>query len=85
MPEYRAPLHDIDFLLNDVFASDAHYASLTGCEETTPDLVDAIIRGAAQFSEEVVSPLFKTGDEQGCTFKDGEVKTPDGYKEAFEL
>ncbi|MFT5444222.1 MAG: alkylation response protein AidB-like acyl-CoA dehydrogenase [Myxococcota bacterium] len=85
MPEYRAPLHDVDFLLNDVFASEAHYASLTGCEEATPDLVDAIIRGAAQFSEEVVSPLFRTGDEQGCTFKDGEVKTPDGYKEAFAL
>jgi alkylation response protein AidB-like acyl-CoA dehydrogenase len=85
MPEYRAPVREIDFLLNEVFGSEVHYASLTGCEQPTPDLLEAIVSGAAEFAEQVVSPLFRVGDEQGCTFDNGEVKTPDGFREAFRL
>jgi len=85
MPEYRAPVREIDFLLRDVFDSDAHYASLSGCEAPAPDLLDAIVHGAAEFAEQVVSPLFRTGDEEGCRFDAGEVRTPTGFAEAFRL
>ena len=85
MPQYRAPLREVDFLLGDVFDSARHYEALEGCEQPTPELVDAIIRGAAEFAEQVVSPLFMTGDQQGCRFDNGEVHTPDGYAEAFRL
>jgi alkylation response protein AidB-like acyl-CoA dehydrogenase len=85
MPDYRAPLRDIDFLLKDVFDATSHYAGLNGCENPTPELLDAILHGAAEFSEQVVSPLFRVGDEQGCRFENGQVRTPDGYAEAFRL
>ena len=68
MPAYRAPLRDIDFVLNEFLDSDAHYAGLRGCEPLDPDLRTAIVRAAASFAEQTVAPLFRTGDEQGCRF-----------------
>ena len=85
MLEYRAPLRDIRFVLDELLDSDRHYASLQGCEPLDPELRDDLLRGAAQFAEEVVAPLFQTSDEQGCRFEDGEVKTPDGFAKAFKL
>ncbi len=85
MPAYRAPLRDIRFVLDELLESDPHYASLSGCERLDPELLDDVLRGAAQFAEEVVAPLFRVGDEQGCRFEDGEVKTPDGFVKAFKL
>lgn len=84
MPDYKAPQRDIQFVLNDLLDSDTHYASLTGCEEADSDLRDAIIGEGAKFAENVVHPLFRSGDEQGCKFEDGKVTTPDGFKEAFQ-
>jgi len=84
MPEYKAPLKDIEFVMNDVLDFEQHYASLPGGEEATPDLVNAILAEAAKFSEEVLSPLNQIGDQQGCTrHDDGSVTTPDGFKEAY--
>lgn len=83
MPSYRAPLRDIDFVLNELLDSDAHYAALTDCTPVDADLRTAVIRGAASFAEDVVAPLSRNGDEQGCRFEGGAVTTPDGYKEAF--
>jgi alkylation response protein AidB-like acyl-CoA dehydrogenase len=83
--EYRAPLRDIRFVLDELLESDRHYASLEGCETLDPELLDDVLRGAAQFAEEVVAPLFRVGDEQGCRFEAGEVKTPDGFDKAFKL
>ena len=84
MPEYKAPLKDIEFVMNDVLNFEQHYASLPGGEEATPDLVNAILVEAAKFSEEVLSPINQTGDQQGCTrHEDGSVTTPDGFKEAY--
>ncbi|NRA83090.1 MAG: acyl-CoA dehydrogenase N-terminal domain-containing protein, partial [Gammaproteobacteria bacterium] len=76
MPEYKAPLKDIEFVMNDVLNFEQHYASLPGGEEATPDLVNAILVEAAKFSEEVLSPINQTGDQQGCTrHEDGSVPT----------
>jgi alkylation response protein AidB-like acyl-CoA dehydrogenase len=85
MPQYKAPLRDMRFLLNEVFDFPKHYADLPQNlgEEATPDMVDAIMEGAATFCEEVLSPLYQTGDQEGCTFNNGEVTTPKGYKEAY--
>lgn len=85
MPSYRAPLRDIDFVLNELLDSASHYSSLRDCEAVDPDLLDAILKNAATFAEDVVAPLFRSGDEEGCTFQDGKVTTPSGYKEAFRL
>ncbi len=83
MIQFKAPLRDINFLINDVFDYQTHYKNIPGGDEATPDMVDAIIGEAARFSEEVLSPLYQVGDE-GCKFEDGQVTTPPGFKEAYQ-
>ncbi len=83
MPQYKAPLRDMRFLLNEVFDYPAHYAKLSNGAEATPDMVDAILEGCAALCEEVLSPLNLAGDQEGCHFNDGEVTTPKGFKEAY--
>lgn len=84
MPAYKAPLKDIDFVLNDVLDLQSHYKTLPCGEDASPDMVDAIINECAKFCENVLSPLNQTGDQQGCRFEDGQVITPDGFKEAYQ-
>jgi alkylation response protein AidB-like acyl-CoA dehydrogenase len=84
MPNYRAPVDDALFLLNDVFHIERH-GNLPGFAEATPDLVEAILREAAKLSEDVLTPLNRVGDTQGCTrHSDGSVTTPTGFKDAFK-
>jgi hypothetical protein len=83
MPEYQAPLRDIRFAMNELLDFETHYAGLTGCEEATPDLVDAILEEGAKFASLVLSPLNQVGD-QGCTLQNGTVTTPAGFKEAYQ-
>lgn len=85
MLEYQAPLRDLDFVLRELLESETHYASLAGCERLDGELLDALLQGAARFSEEVVAPLLRTSDEQGCRFEDGTVHTPEGFAETFRL
>ncbi|WP_415892508.1 acyl-CoA dehydrogenase C-terminal domain-containing protein [Neptuniibacter sp. PT8_73] len=84
MPEYKAPLRDMDFVLNEVLNAEQHYQSLSGCEDATPDMVGAIMEEGAKFAERVLSPLNQIGDQQGCQWDDGAVKTPEGFKEAYD-
>jgi len=84
MPDYTAPLQDIRFALREVLGFDQHYASLPAAEDGTPDVVDAILEEAAKFAETVLSPLNAIGDLQGCQWRDGNVSTPDGFKEAYQ-
>ncbi|TDO98819.1 acyl-CoA dehydrogenase C-terminal domain-containing protein [Marinomonas balearica] len=84
MPDYKAPLRDIKFVTEEILDIESHYANLPGAEEATPDMVSAILEEGAKFAERVVSPLNRIGDEQGCTFNNGEVTTPEGFKEAYQ-
>lgn len=84
MPEYKAPLRDMDFVLNEVLNAEQHYQSLPGCEDATPDMVSAIMEEGAKFAERVLSPLNQIGDQQGCQWSDGAVTTPEGFKEAYQ-
>lgn len=84
MPAYKAPLRDMRFLMNEVFDYPKHYSKLSNGGEATPDMVEAILGEAAKFCEEVLSPLNRTGDEEGCHFNNGEVTTPKGFKEAYD-
>src|SRR3954453_10883185 len=83
MPTYKAPVEDVTFLLNDVFHME-RYGNMPGFTEATPDVVAAILEEAAKFAEEVVQPLNRVGDLEGCTrHDDGSVTTPKGFKEAY--
>jgi alkylation response protein AidB-like acyl-CoA dehydrogenase len=84
MPEYKAPLRDMNFVLNEVLDAESHYQSLAGCEDATPDMVAAIMEEGAKFAERVLSPLNRVGDQQGCTLNDGVVVTPEGFKDAYK-
>ena len=83
MPSYKAPVEDAQFLLNDVFHID-RYANLPGFADASPDVVSAILQEAAKYTEEVLTPLNRIGDMEGCTRRDdGSVTTPKGFKDAF--
>ncbi|WP_291361058.1 MULTISPECIES: acyl-CoA dehydrogenase C-terminal domain-containing protein [Acinetobacter] len=84
MPAYKAPLRDIRFLMNEVLDYPAHYQKLSNGEYADADTVDMILEGAADFCENVLSPLNQTGDAEGCHFENGEVRTPKGFKEAYD-
>lgn len=83
MPEYKAPIRDIKFVMQELLDCDQHYQDL-GYEDASLDMVDAIISEAAKFTEQVIAPINQSGDAQGCTWKNGEVITPDGFKEAYQ-
>ncbi len=57
-------------------------AKLPGCEDVL-DVADPILEEAATFASEVLDPINQSGDKEGCTWKDGNVTTPKGYKEAY--
>ena len=82
MPEYKAPIRDVKFVMQELLDCDSHYQHL-GYHDASLDMVDAIIAEAAKLTEEVVAPLNQIGDQQGCTWKDGVVTTPDGFKQAY--
>ena len=82
MSEYLAPLKDIRFVMQDLAGLD-QVVSLPGCEEATPDVVDAILEEAAKFAGGVLSPLNYPGDQDGARWKDTVVTTPPGFKEAY--
>ena len=84
MPTYKAPVDDALFLLNDVFHIE-HYGNLPGFSDASPDVVEAVLREAAKFSEEILTPLNRVGDKEGCKrAADGNVTTPTGFKEAYK-
>ncbi|WP_078084846.1 acyl-CoA dehydrogenase C-terminal domain-containing protein [Microbulbifer mangrovi] len=83
MSEIKIPLRDMRFAMRELFNWDQHYATL-GYEDASPDVVDAILEEGAKFCENVLAPLNQIGDQQGCTWNDGEVKTPEGFKEAYQ-
>ena len=83
MAEYAAPLRDMKFVIKELGALHA-LAGLPGCEEVTPDLVDAVLEEAGKFAAGVLSPLNAAGDRTGCTLRDGVVTTPPGFKQAYQ-
>ncbi|MCK0536888.1 acyl-CoA dehydrogenase C-terminal domain-containing protein [Alcanivorax quisquiliarum] len=83
MPQYKVPMRDMRFLLNEVFDYASHYKTLPNGEEATPDMVDAILSECARLCENTIAPLNQSGDEEGCKLEDGQVTTPKGFKEAY--
>ena len=83
MPIYQAPLEDIRFLLHDYLGLSA-YAALPGFADAAPDIVDAILEEGAKLAQDVLQPLNLPGDIAGCRFENGVVRTPDGFKAAYD-
>ena len=82
MRTYRAPVRDMQFVLREL-AGIEQIAKLPGCEETL-DVLDSVLEEAASFAAGVLDPLNRVADKEGCTFADGKVTTPAGFKEAYK-
>ena len=83
MTGYRAPIQDMQFVLHEVQGADALFASMEGTAEVTRDLMDAVLESAAKIAQEVLAPINRAGDEEGCRLEQGKVITPKGFKEAY--
>ncbi|MFT4995319.1 MAG: alkylation response protein AidB-like acyl-CoA dehydrogenase, partial [Paraglaciecola sp.] len=83
MPQYRAPIKDMQFVLQDWLKIEEHYQSL-GLTDFDQQLVMEIIQQGAKFAEGVIAPLNREGDEQGCTLAEGKVTTPTGFADAYQ-
>jgi alkylation response protein AidB-like acyl-CoA dehydrogenase len=83
MTTYTAPLRDMRFVLHELFDAPAKLTALPGLEDASADVMDAVLDECAKLCEEVLFPLNQTGDQVGCTIKDGVVTTPPGFKEAY--
>ena len=82
MSEYIAPLRDMRFALE--LAGLAEVVALPGLEDSSPDVVDAVLDEAARFTSEVLSPLNWIGDRAGATLgADGRVTLPEGFDDAY--
>ena len=82
MTSYNAPLAEINFVLKDLVDLNK-ITSLPGYEEVTFDLISAILEEARKLGEDVLAPLNRIGDIQGCKLENGIVKTPEGFKDAY--
>jgi alkylation response protein AidB-like acyl-CoA dehydrogenase len=85
MSDYKAPLRDMRFVLNEVFEVSRLWAQLPGLAEVVDEeTAAAILEEAGKISAGMIAPLRRSGDEQGCSWDNGEVKTPQGYRVAYQ-
>ncbi|MGZ3505439.1 MAG: acyl-CoA dehydrogenase [Vulcanimicrobiaceae bacterium] len=82
MSTYQAPLRDMQFVLRELAGVD-DVAKLPGFEDTN-DVLESILEEAGSFASGVLDPLNRTADKEGCTWRDGEVTTPTGFKNAYK-
>ncbi len=81
--DYRAPLADMQFILHELIPFST-INSLPAYQEVSDDLVNTILEEASKFAKEVLGPLNWTGDQEGCSYSEGAVKTPQGFKTAYQ-
>ncbi len=83
MPEYRAPLDDIRFVLNELAGLPQLVAAIPAYESATGDVVDSVLSEAGRFAGEVLSPINRQGDREGVRIVGDEVKVAKGFGEAY--
>ncbi len=83
MPVYNPPIDNIKFILHDVLGAES-LNSLPGYGDVSADLIDQILEEGGKICEGVLFPLNQSGDKEGCTYENGVVRTPKGFKEAYD-
>src|SRR5688500_16807804 len=83
-PAYQAPLRDLRFAYYELFDG-ATLAELPGYADATPDVVEAVWEEIGKIASEVLQPINGSGDEEGCRLENGQVRTPKGFREAWQL
>ncbi len=82
MPTYTAPTKDMQFVLHDMLKITEQ--DIPGYEDLDADFTSAILEEAGKIATEVLQPLNVVGDTEGCVLENGVVRTPTGFKEAFD-
>ena len=82
MPSYIPPTKDIIFVLQDVL--DVQNSDIPGYKDLETNFVSSILNESGKLAQNVLAPLNATGDAEGCHLENGIVRTPKGFKSAFE-
>jgi alkylation response protein AidB-like acyl-CoA dehydrogenase len=82
MTSYAAPLADLQFILHDLLQVSAQ--DIPGYAEMDRDFTSAVLEEAGKVASAVLHPLNAVGDRQGCVLDNGVVRTPDGFRAAFD-
>ena len=82
MPSYTAPLKDLQFVLHDVLAITA--SDVPGYSDLDAGFTAAVLDEAGKVASELLAPLNAVGDRVGCVLENGVVRTPPGFKAAFD-
>ena len=84
MPQYKAPIRDFQFILNEYLCI-GQFKDVPGFADANPELMNPLLEAAAQMCEEVLFPLNQKGDKIGLKYDNGRVIMPDGFKEAYKI
>jgi alkylation response protein AidB-like acyl-CoA dehydrogenase len=85
MAQYIAPVRDMQFVLHELLNTEEHLKQLPEHADTNRELIDQVLEEGGKFCSEVLFPINRSGDEEGCHYEgDGVVRTPKGFKEAWE-
>ena len=82
MPSYAAPTKDMAFVLNEMLK--VQDCAISGFSDRDPDVTSAILEEAGKIATNVLQPLNKVGDKEGCKLENGVLRTPQGFKAAFD-
>ena len=82
MPSYTAPIKDMQFVLHDVLNVTA--SDIPGYADLDAGFTAAVLEEAGKLASDVLAPLNAVGDREGCRLENGVVRTPTGFKAAFE-
>ena len=81
MPVYNAPTKDMAFVLHEVLKTQD--LSIEGYEDLSADFTSQVLDEAGKLARDVFQPVNASGDQEGCTLENGVIRTPAGFKEAF--
>ncbi|NNF91220.1 MAG: acyl-CoA dehydrogenase [Boseongicola sp.] len=82
MATYTPPVKDQQFILHEVLK--VSESDIPGYDEMDRDFTQAVLDEAGKIAANVLQPLNKVGDEQGCVLENGVVRTPEGFKDAWQ-
>ncbi len=86
MAQYTPPLRDMQFVMHEVLKVTDELKALPPFADIDADTINAVIEEGGKFASQVIFPLNKSGDQEGCTLDKAthEVSPPKGFKEAYK-
>jgi alkylation response protein AidB-like acyl-CoA dehydrogenase len=86
MPLFKAPLRDQQFVIHELLQAVDELRKMPRYTDLDADTVNQVVEEAGRFAQEVLLPINRSGDEEGCVYdaKTHEVRTPAGFADAFE-